>query len=177
MFAVPKPDGTSRPILNLSDCTIHSHSVNDTLDPNWCTVEYIQHKEIIELLIAMGPGAWLWAKDLADGYYNIPIRKEDIAKLGFWFDGKIFLYQVLPMGLGTAPRIFTEFMSFPIWAMKQDKPALYYLYVSADKIDRRHFSDSADLTFIPQRNQYKIALIDYYIDDWSKTIFEFTFIF
>ena len=114
LFAVPKTDGSSRPILNLSDRSKTGTSVNDKLDNRWCTVEYIQQKELIELLIAAGPNAWLWAKDLTDGYYNISIKKSDIAKLGFIFDGKIYLYQVLPMGLASAPRIFTEFMHFPI---------------------------------------------------------------
>ena len=163
LFAVPKPDGTSRPILNLADKSIWGFSVNDILLPKWCTVEYIQQLEIIELLRALGPKAWLWAKDLEDGYYNISIRREDIAKLAFVFDDKIYLYQVLPMGLASSPKIFNDFMHFPLWAIKHDRPDLYYLSVAEQKIKLAHFREAADISLKDHR--YIIAIIDYYLDD------------
>ena len=114
LFGRPKPDGSTRPILNLSDKTVHRYSVNDDLDPELCTVEYVRQKELIEIVRCLGKGAYLWAKDLKDGYFNVGIHKSDINNLGFIFNNFIYLFQVLPFGLSSAPKIFTDFMHFPI---------------------------------------------------------------
>eukprot|EP01083_Nonionella_stella_P042829 115600_1 len=91
LFGVPKPDGSTRPILKLSDKSGFGFSVNDRLDSNLCTVEYVQQKELIQTVKLMGPGAYLWAKDIKDGYNNVPIRYADIFNLGFEFAGKLYL--------------------------------------------------------------------------------------
>ena len=73
LFGVPKPDGTTRPILNLSDRKGLSHCINELLDEELCTVEHAQLKECVEIVNALGPDAFLWAKDLKDGYYNVSV--------------------------------------------------------------------------------------------------------
>ena len=165
LFGVPKPDGSTRPILNLSDKSKRTHSVNEKLQPELCTVEYVQQKELIHTVKALGKGAYLWAKDLQWGYNNVSMHKDDIKHLGFTFQNKIYLYQVLPMGLSSAPKIFTEFMHFPIWAMKHDDPSLYYINVPKDSINMSHFSKEADIQFCVESQQYKIAILTYYLDD------------
>ena len=45
LFGVPKPDSSTRPILNLSDKKIFHYSINDLIDPKLCTVEYAQTKQ------------------------------------------------------------------------------------------------------------------------------------
>ena len=58
LFGVPKPDGTTRPILNLSDKSGLGFSLNELLDPSLCTVEYAQTKQVVEIVRALGPNAW-----------------------------------------------------------------------------------------------------------------------
>ena len=134
LFGVPKPDGSTRPILNLSDTAGTKDCINNHLNPELTTVEYVQQKELIYTILAMGKGAYLWAKDLENGYNNVPICESDIYNLGFTLDNKIYLYQVLPMGLSSSPKIFTDFMHFPIWAIKNNKPDIYYTWVHPDNI-------------------------------------------
>ena len=165
LFGVPKPDGSTRPILNLSDKSKRKKSVNEQLKPNLCTVEYVQQKELIHMIKALGKGAYLWAKDLQWGYNNVSIHKNDIRNLGFTFQNEIYLYQVLPMGLSSAPKIFTEFMHFPVWAMKNDQPSLYYLYVNKNSLNPNHFSAEADIQLCTRTEIYRIAMITYYLDD------------
>ena len=149
-FAVPKGPNKVRPILNLSDKSMIGSSINDHLSEELCTVEYVQQLEIIETLRALGPNAWLWAKDLKWGYNNVPIRKADVRYLCFHFAGKIYCYQVLPMGLASSPKIFTDFMSFSIWAAKYEKPPLYYITTSNKIVDPNNFGKSADITeYVP----------------------------
>ena len=163
LFRVMKPDGSSRPILNLADKSNTGFSVNEVLKPEWCTVEYIQQKEIIETLRALGPNSWIWAKDLADGYYNVSVRKEDVKHLGFHFDGKTYAFQVIPMGLSSSPTIFTEYMHFPIWAIRNDNKELYEVSVPADLINLDHFRSFADI--VHEDDQLIVATIFYYLDD------------
>ena len=163
LFGVPKPDGSTRPILNLSDKTFFNYSINNLIDPNLCTVEYAQTKQVVETVRALGKNAWLWAKDLKDGYYNVSVNKKDIHKLGFIFEGKIYIFQRLPMGLSSSPNIFTEFMHFPIWAIKQDRPDLYYKKVDEALINLNNFMKDAD---VEKRGSTAIlATLFYYLDD------------
>ena len=69
------------------------------------------------------------------------------------------------MGLSSAPRIFTEFMHFPIWAIKNDRKDLYYIDIDANNINKSHFNKDSDITYLPQYNKYRIALIFNYLDD------------
>ena len=163
LFGVPKPDGSTRPILNLSDKTLFNYSINNLIDPELCTVEYAQTKQVVETVRALGKNAWLWAKDLKDGYYNVSVNKRDIHKLGFIFEGKIYIFQRLPMGLSSSPNIFTEFMHFPIWAMKYDRPDLYYKKVDESLINLDNFIKDADIT--KSGSTAKLALLFYYLDD------------
>ena len=167
LFGVPKPDGRTRPILHMSDKSVLGYSVNDRLDSRWCTVEYIQQKECIETLLAAGKGCLAWAKDIEWGFNNVSVRKEDFPKLGFCFDGKVYFYQVLPMGASTSPRLFTEFMAFPLWAIKQDRPDLYYEDVEdrPDGLKPEHFRNDSDLTFNTETNKWSVPLIERYVDD------------
>ena len=141
-----KGENKVRPILNLSDKSVVGSSINDHLYEDVCTVEYIQQFEIIETLRALGPNAWMWAKDLKWGYNNVPIREADVRYLCFYFDERIHCYQVLTMGLASSPKIFTDFMSFCIWAAKHQKPPLHYIVTNDKVINPNNFGQSADIT-------------------------------
>ena len=45
---VPKPDGSTRHILNLFDKTVFNHSLNNLIDPKLCSVEHAQTKQVVE---------------------------------------------------------------------------------------------------------------------------------
>ncbi|KAG0418758.1 Transposon Tf2-9 polyprotein, partial [Dictyocoela roeselum] len=49
--------------------------------------------------------------DLNQGYYQIPVRKQDISKTGFRICGKTFAFKRMPFGLTNAPRTFTKAIS------------------------------------------------------------------
>ena len=80
---------------------------NDLTDPDLCTVEYAQTRQVVKTVPALGKNAWSWTKDLKDGYYKVSINKKDIHKLAlYWWKIHIFkdcLYC-------HHHRLFTEFM-------------------------------------------------------------------
>lgn len=179
IFGVPKPNGDTRPILNLADKSSTNTSVNDFLFSSLCTVELIQFKEMVESIRAMGKGAYLWAQDLEDGYYNINIRKEDVWNLGFYFNNEIYVFKVLPMGLASSPFIFSEFMYMTLWAIKNDKPELYfkkvlnsnlihsfnYDFVKKDleAVNPKNFSNNSDVLLL--NDHVLISQLMFYMDD------------
>lgn len=67
-FGDSKQDGSSRLILSLSDKPGLTVSINKLLDPELCTVEYAQAKQVVETVMALGKNARLWANDLKEGY-------------------------------------------------------------------------------------------------------------
>ena len=164
LFGVPKPDGSTRPILNLSDKKGLKNSVNELLSSELCTVSYAQFKEVVEIVKALGKDAWLWAKDLKDGYYNVSVSESDIYNLGFIFNGKIYVFQRLPMGLSSSPNIFTEFMHFPLWAIKNSKKNIFFTKVPRSSIDLNNFRKESDITVL-DNDMVRIAMIFHYLDD------------
>ena len=165
IFGVPKPDGSTRPILNLSDDDILHYSVNDLLDPSWCTIEYIQTKELIQIVSALGPNAYLWAQDLSDGYYNVSVHLLDINNLACMFDKKIYVFQRLPMGLSSSPKIFSDFMAFILWAVKHNRPEIYYITVDLHNVNLNFFRAESGLFIDFHEETVRIPLIFHYLDD------------
>ena len=52
LFGVPKFDGSTRLILNLSDKTMFNYSINNLIDPKLCTVEHAKKKQVVETVRA-----------------------------------------------------------------------------------------------------------------------------
>lgn len=162
VFCVDKPDGSVRPVINYSK-DIEGQSLNGLLDPELCTVEYIQIKEIVYTISKVGKGAMIWAKDLEDGYFNIKIRPEQTKSIAFVFAGLIFIPMVLAFGISSAPLLFTVFMWFAVSAIRFSDCELMWLAMPASEFERSYFQTEADVftkndtTFIP--------LVMYYLDD------------
>lgn len=125
-FGRPKPDGSTRPILDLSDDSFGMNSVNGQFPKTHSAVEYMNFLELVAWVKLSGKSAFVWAKDLKDGYFNVHIAPEHGKKLGFEFDGKIWFYKVMPFGFAPAAKIFTFFMFWPLWLMKKTSPETFY---------------------------------------------------
>ena len=103
IFLRPKPDGSHRSILNLKglNCFVQYHHFKmDTLES---AVRLMKH------------GCFMASIDLKDAYYTIPMAPEHQKFLKFWFNGKLYKFTCLPMGLSSAPRIFTKVLK-PVYA-------------------------------------------------------------
>ena len=103
IFLRPKEDGTHRTILNLkafNEFIAHHHFKMDTLEA---------------AVNMMRPGCFMASVDLKDVYYNFPIHASHQKYSKFWFDGALYKYTCLPIGLASAPRIFTKLLK-PVYA-------------------------------------------------------------
>jgi hypothetical protein len=56
------------------------------------------------------PGDWLCLTDFKAGYHHFQVHQEDQKYLGLSFQGKFYVFTVLPFGLSSACRTYTRFM-------------------------------------------------------------------
>ena len=79
---IPKSNqsGKWRLILDLSYPP--EHSVNDGIDPQWCSLRYATVDQAIAHILQLGGGALLAKVDAEHAYRNIPVHPEDRRLLG-----------------------------------------------------------------------------------------------
>lgn len=96
IFLTLNHDGSKRLILDTSEinrkCLIKKHFQMDSLPQ---IVRFIEE------------GNWLTSLDLVKGYYNVALDEESKILCCCEFEGKTFKFHALPMGITSAPRIFT----------------------------------------------------------------------
>ena len=100
VFVVPKPNGNHRVIINMKP--LNKFIVKETFHME-------SEKEVRSLL---EPGCWGSVIDLSDAYYLVSVDKRDRKYCRFIFQGKIYEYKALPMGLTESPRVFTRIARF-----------------------------------------------------------------
>lgn len=99
IFVVPKPDGSYRPILDLSALNKYLVAPKFKLD------------NILTVISALYKGAWLANLDLRDAYFHVLIHPQSRRYLRFRVDGKLYQFRALPFGLSLAPYIFTQIVN------------------------------------------------------------------
>ena len=95
-FLAPKKGGKWRPILNLKP-------LNRYIRPKRFRMETLH--SIIPML---SQGWWATSVDLTDAYMHVPVHAEHRKFLAFAIEGRKYMFQALPFGLSTAPRVFTR---------------------------------------------------------------------
>ena len=162
VFCVDKPDGSVRPVVNYSK-VIGENSLNGLLNPDWCTVEYIQRKEIVYTIKTAGPGALMWAKDLENGYFNLKVSEQVTKTIAFVFMGLLFIPMILAFGLSSAPKIFTDFMLYVVTAIIFACDEIAWNKIPKNVFQKRFFRENANIKF--DTSWVYIPLIMYYLDD------------
>lgn len=116
IFMVPKQSGKVRIILDLS-------RFNDAVDKKHFKMTNIQ-----TALTFVFRDIYMSSIDLQDAYFTFPIVKEDRKFLKFRWQGVLWRFRALPMGITCAPLIFTKLIT-PIFAFlhKQGVECFPYL--------------------------------------------------
>jgi hypothetical protein len=73
-------------------------------------------------------GNWKPSLDLKDASFHVPIRLDVSPFLRFQFLGKVYQFRVLPFGLSTAPRVFTNILA-PVIGMLHHQGIYIYPYL------------------------------------------------
>lgn len=120
--------GKWRLIVDLS--SPRGASVNDGINPESFTLQYIRVDTIIRMVAKFGPGALIAKFDVEAAYRNIPVNPVDRYLLGMKWRGNYFVDLTLPFGLRSAPFIFDSVASIVEWILINNynvRDLLHYL--------------------------------------------------
>ncbi|CAJ0956512.1 unnamed protein product [Ranitomeya imitator] len=99
LFMVPKKDGTVRPFLDLK------------LLNGFVKVRHFRMESLCSVIASMEHGEFLASIDIRDAYLHIPIFPPHQRFFRFAVGEEHFKFRALPLGLATAPRVFTKVMA------------------------------------------------------------------
>ena len=116
-----------RLILDLS--SPHGSSVNDGISKERCSLAYVSIDEIAKQVVELGRGARMAKMDIKSAYRLVPVHPQDRLLLGMWWNNRIFVDNMLPFGLRSAPKIFTAIADALEWVIKQRGVAQVYHYL------------------------------------------------
>ena len=118
--AIPKKYQTNkwRVITDLS--YPEGQSVNDTIDPQYCSLAYITVDQVANTALSLGRGALIAKTDIKAAYRLIPVHPIDRKWLGMKWEGKIYIDRMLPFGLRSAPKVFNSVADAVEWCVARE---------------------------------------------------------
>ena len=98
---VPKDGNERRVIADLS--WPHGTSINDHISSTEYLGEelllrYVTIEDICNMVCALGPGSYIYKRDLKKAYRQIPVDPGDYRYLGYYWDSQLYFDTVLVMG-------------------------------------------------------------------------------
>jgi len=107
--------GKWRLIVDLSSPA--GSSVNDGIDVDSFSLQYIRVDDIVKMVSKFGFGALIAKFDVLAAYRNVAIHPSDRALLGMRWRGKFYVDLALPFGLRSAPFIFDSIAAMVEWIL------------------------------------------------------------
>ena len=101
LFPVPKPDGSIRMIIDLSELN------------RYIVVRTFRFPSIKDLRKELHQGYFMAKLDLKDAYWHVPIARKFRSFLAFKWRKRFWRFKVMPFGLSVAPVAFQALMNFP----------------------------------------------------------------
>ena len=115
---IPKSSqpGKWRLIVDLSHP--EGRSVNDSIQPEVCTLQYVRVEDVVQELVRLRPGAKMAKLDIRSAYRMVPVHPQDRHLLGMMWEERVYVDAALPFGLRSAPKIFTALADAIEWIAK-----------------------------------------------------------
>ena len=104
LFLVPKKDGARRPVINLKPLNRYIRRQKFKMEGARVIRDILQKDD------------WMVSIDLKDAYLSVPVAEKDRQFLRFRWKGMLYEFQCLPLGLSSAPRVFTKLLK-PVIAL------------------------------------------------------------
>ena len=116
---IPKSNqpGKWRLILDLS--SPNGCSVNDGIEKEVCSLQYVKIDEVVEAILELGCGTELAKIDIKSTYRIVPVHPEDRPLLGMKWQDRIYVDATLPFGLRSAPKIFNALADAAQWIIQE----------------------------------------------------------
>jgi hypothetical protein len=107
LHLVPKGD-SFRMVIDMSP-------LNEGLE-----IEKMKMETLSKILIWIKQGYFMISMDLESGYQHVPIFQEDWTKFGIKWEGKYYVFTVLPFGWKKSPLIFSRVVGKMIQHLRKD---------------------------------------------------------
>ena len=124
--AAPKPDGSCRLVLDLSQP--QGESVNDHINKEHFPCSYMHFDKATELIARVGKGCYLSKIDIKHAYRILPVRPEDWHLLVYQWEGKYYTDVKLPFGGRSSASIFNAFADLVCWILTEKYKLLVVHY-------------------------------------------------
>ena len=115
--AAPKPDGSARLVLDLSQP--RGSSVNDYIDKFEFPCSYMHFDEATEMVMRVGKACYMSKIDIKHAYRLLPVRQEDWPLLVYYWKGRYYVDLKLPFGGRSSASIFNSFADLICWILTQ----------------------------------------------------------
>ena len=114
---IPKGHGTGewRLITDLS--APHGASVNDGIDPEFTSLQYLRVDEVAARVTHVGVGALLVKVDIEAAYRQVPVHPQDRPLQALRWENQVYVDPRLPFGLRSAPKIFNAVADALQWIL------------------------------------------------------------
>ena len=124
--AAPKPDGSIRLIMDLSQPK--GQSINEFISKEEFPCKYTPFDEATRLIRLTGKGCYLTKVDIKHAYRLLPVRPEDWPLLVYHWEGQYCVDLKLPFGGRSSASIFTDFADLVCWILnnKFDLLVIHY---------------------------------------------------
>ena len=113
---IPKPHQLGKYSLIIDLSVPQGFSINDGVPTELCSLYYASVGDAASLVKACGRGALMAKLDLSQAYCRDPVPPEDQFLLGLYWDSTYYIDAALPLGLRSAPKIFTALANALAWA-------------------------------------------------------------
>ncbi len=97
-----KVAGTFRMILNLK-------KLNESIEK-----KHFKMDTLLSTLALITPGCYMLSLDFKDAYYSLRVAPQHRKFLRFQFEGKLYEFTCMAMGMSAAPRVFTKLLKIPL---------------------------------------------------------------
>ena len=114
---IPKPHQPGKYCLIINLSAPQGFSINDGVLTELCSLHYTSVGDAASLVKACGRGALMAKLDLSQAYRRDPVHQEDQFLLGLYWYSTYYIDTALPLGLRSAPKVFTALTNALAWAM------------------------------------------------------------
>ena len=122
-------------------------SVNNGIDPDEFSLQYITVDQIIRMISKYGSGALIAKFDVEAAYRNIAVHPSDRYLLGLKWRNHYYVDLALPFGLRSAPYIFNSVADLVEWILlnaQNVSDLLHYLndFITAGPLDSNQCAEN-----------------------------------
>lgn len=107
-------------------------SINDFIDKEEHSLQYVKIEDAIKLIQSLGKGAIMCKTDIVDAFKLIPIQPKYQPFYGIKWEGQYYFYKRLVFGSRSSPKIFDQLSEAICWIAKEKYQMRHILHLLDD---------------------------------------------